>query len=48
MNLNDPNDLAMLVAAVLAAAGVEKLLSLVKPRLVKAWNAMLRALTIEE
>lgn len=48
MNPSDLNDVALVFAAVLAAGGVEKLLAMVKPRLVKAWNAALRALTIEE
>lgn len=36
------------VAAVLGAALIEKGFSLLKPRLVNAWNAALRALIIEE
>jgi hypothetical protein len=48
MNLSDPNEAVLVFTAVLAASGVQKLGAMVRPLAVKAWNAVLRALTIEE
>lgn len=47
MNI-DPNQAVTFIAAVLAAAVIEKGFSMLKPRLVRAWNAALQALIIED